>query len=339
MATTKPFAYNTGSTITGTSQFGDIAVGTADQNYSGNFGGVPWWMGPDEDLGYVIAVPISGNTHPTPIPGVTASLGFYRTNTFTDNAFISLSQYVANKNGTPQTFSSATEASVWLANNGFWSSYVTPLLYLDAGNPASYPTTGTTWTDLVGGKQFTLYNSPTYSSSNGGYLSFDSGLQQYGEATTSLPSLSTWSVGVWHYYTGTNVGEGMCIVTEVYPGTTGYINYSLGDNQGIGFSSGFFDISAWRTSNVYNLTPNNWYYIVGTYDGTTNKLYVNNSLVASDNFTGTPLSSDGGIRLMRRWDLPDYWGGYLSTVGIYNTALDPTQISSIWNSTKSRYGL
>jgi hypothetical protein len=339
MATTNPFAYNTGSTIGGTTQVGSLAVGTTNQNYSGNIGGVPWWMGPDEELGYVIAHPVPSNTQPTQIPGTFASLGFDRTKDFLDSSFINLAEYVTRKYSTPQTFSSATDASIWLTNNGFWNSYITPLLYLDAGNPLSYSGTGTIWTDLVGGKQFTLYNSPTYSSSNGGYLSFDSGLQQYGETTTSLPNLSTWSVGVWHYYTGTNIGDGMCIVTEVYPGTTGHINYSLGDNQGSGFSSGFFDISAWRTSGVYTLTPNNWYYIVGTYDGTTNKLYVNNSLVASDNFTGTPLSSDGGIRLMRRWDLPDYWGGYLSTVGIYNKALDSTQISSIWNSTKSRYGL
>jgi hypothetical protein len=46
-------------------------------------------------------------------------------------------------------------------------------LYLDAGNPASYPGSGSTWTDLVAAKAFTLYNSPTYSSNNGGYLNFN----------------------------------------------------------------------------------------------------------------------------------------------------------------------
>jgi hypothetical protein len=42
---------------------------------------------------------------------------------------------------------------------------------------------------------------------------------------------------------------------------------------------------------------------------------------------------------MRRWDNAEYWGGYLATVGIYNKALDSSQISNIWNTTKSRYGL
>jgi hypothetical protein len=65
MSTTRPFAYNTGTTIGGTSQVGDIAVGTTNQAYSTNIGGIPWWMGPDEDTGFVITVPVSGNTQPT----------------------------------------------------------------------------------------------------------------------------------------------------------------------------------------------------------------------------------------------------------------------------------
>lgn len=67
MATTTPLAYNTGSPISGTTQVGNLAVGTTQQNYSSSPGNVKWWMGPDEDLGYVIGYPVSGNTQPTPI--------------------------------------------------------------------------------------------------------------------------------------------------------------------------------------------------------------------------------------------------------------------------------
>jgi len=63
-------------------------------------------------------------------------------------------------------------------------------------------------------------------------------------------------------------------------------------------------------------------------------------LISSTSTTGSqPSSGNQGIRLMRRWDDNDYWGGYLSTVGIYDKALTSGQISSIFNSTKSRYGL
>ena len=53
------------------------------------------------------------------------------------------------------------------------------VLALDAGNLKSYPTTGTTWTDLSGrGNTGTLTNGPTYSSANGGSIVFD-GVNDY----------------------------------------------------------------------------------------------------------------------------------------------------------------
>ena len=50
----------------------------------------------------------------------------------------------------------------WQVGPG-WSigAQPTPVLSLDAGNPASYPGSGTTWTDTVGGIPFTLNNGPT----------------------------------------------------------------------------------------------------------------------------------------------------------------------------------
>ena len=48
------------------------------------------------------------------------------------------------------------------------------ILNLDAGNVASYPGSGTTWTDLSGnGNNGTLINGPTFNSSNGGSILFD----------------------------------------------------------------------------------------------------------------------------------------------------------------------
>jgi hypothetical protein len=533
MSATNPFAYNTGSTIGGTTQVGSLAVGTTDQNYSGNLGGVPWWMGPDEELGYVIAHPVPSNTQPTPItanriylsptykgtdiqlsnnnqtasqlfgyqqsvlgvnpigttdkvmfsilctlanPGAApdshfvgvgyttmnysgnpyggfpgndnqsmgygsagdiwyngsvyqggfetwgnndiidividnntnnlwvrvnggnwnnnpsanpatgsngietiggpfypvlcpayegtmiiqnspvysvpsgynflatlASVGFYRTNDFLDSSFINLSEYVTRKYSTPQTFSSATEASIWLTNNGFWNSYITPVLYLDAGNPLSYPGSGTTWIDLIGGKTFNLINGPTYNSGNGGRIQFTPSSGQYAQCSTSLPSLNTWSVGVWHYYTGQNTGTSPNIVSEIFTG--GFINYILGNGSDTSpnLQTGFWMAPGWiLTENGYTLAANNWYYIVGTYDGNTLSLYVNNTLVESTSgLVYTPQSSNSGIFLMSRWDNQpsELWGGYLSTVGIYDKSLTSTQISSIWNSEKSRYGL
>jgi hypothetical protein len=119
MASVRPFAYNPippNSLISGTTQVGDLAVGVPLTGFTNT---PQYWNGPDEDLGYVIAVPVSGNTQPTPISGVTASIGFYRSDDLTNNSFIDLTNSIFN-----QSFSSANEASTWLTNNGYWNSYI-----------------------------------------------------------------------------------------------------------------------------------------------------------------------------------------------------------------------
>jgi hypothetical protein len=341
MATSRNFAYNTGSIITGATQYGNLAIGVTLSSYGDNPGGVKWWCGPDEDLGYVIAHTVPSGNQPNP-KGLSCSVGFWRTTDLSDISFLTLvSQTVG------QSFATASTAATWLNSNGYWTSYssmsiVTSglVLNLDAGDPLSYPGSGTTWTDTVGSKTFTLFNNPTYNSNNGGYLLFSPASSQYAQSTSLPSSLSTWTIEVWHYYTGTNNGSLPSIITELFPGVTSKINFNLGSvfTSPGGLESGFFD-GSWRVTTSYSLTANNWYHIVGTYDGVTNKLYINNTLVRTSSFTGTPTSSQGGIRLMRRWDLPDYWGGRLSVVRIYTGDILATGVTQNWNAQKSRFEL
>ena len=46
MATSRPFAYNTGTTIDGTIQVGNLAIGTTRANYL-PIGDIKWWNGPE----------------------------------------------------------------------------------------------------------------------------------------------------------------------------------------------------------------------------------------------------------------------------------------------------
>lgn len=336
-------AFTNGSPISGFKNVGKIAIdinpGLGDYSLGNFVGGV---SGSYDSIGYVIISDTTtagvvgrttgGNTT-GPAPADTPT--FWVSATKDDAGFLSLFNRLPVR-ANLVAFTDPFEASAWLRMNGYWTNYVTPVLSLDAGNYING-----NWIDSIGGKQFTLYNSPTLGSNNGGYFNFSATSSQYAECSTSLPDLSQWSIGVWHYYTGTNVGSGACIVTEHYTG--GNINFSLGDNYNAGLlSSGFFD-GAWRNSGqngAYTLTPNNWYYIVGTYDGYTLNLYINNSSsVGYVSYVGIPLSSQSGIRLMSRWDNNSYWGGKLAKVDIYDGALSTTQIDSIWNSNKSRFGL
>ena len=118
MPTTRLFAYNSGTTISGTLQVGDIAVGVSTSlNYSQNAGGVRWWNGPDEDLGYVIAHTTPSGTQPNP-DNVPAYIGFWRTTSKTENSLISLTNSLF---GT--SYTTGGQCKTYLNDNGYWTSY------------------------------------------------------------------------------------------------------------------------------------------------------------------------------------------------------------------------
>jgi hypothetical protein len=140
MATARPFAYNPSLlTLSGTINVGSICIGVDPLNvYVDNYGGLTWWNGPNEELGYVIAVPVPSNTQPTPYPGVFASVGFWGTaifsSPFSDTTFVNLVNQVFN-----QSFTTGPAASSWLTTNGYWNSY--PILSnSDAANYVSQVT-------------------------------------------------------------------------------------------------------------------------------------------------------------------------------------------------------
>ena len=219
---------------------------------------------------------------------------------------------------------------------------LTPLLSLDAGNPASYPGSGTVWTDTIGSMPFTLVNGPTYNSANGGYIQFTPSSGQYAYSTTNLGTLANWSIEAWHYYDGTNTSSGPNIFTE-YSYTGGTINLGLGWGNGSGADN---ELQAWwygpgfQGTPSYSLTPGAWYQIVGTFDGTTLNLYVNNTLVR------TAVAPPGGAAnpaigygLMTRWDPGGLWGGRLAIVNVYNSALSGAEVAQNFNYYRSRFGL
>jgi hypothetical protein len=117
MATSRPFAYNTGSTITGTEQVGNLAIGVPTSGFEST--GIQWWNGPDEDLGYVIAYPQSGGTQPTPYGGQ-GHVQFWRTKAFTDQEFLALCNSVIKT----ENFTDVSVAKNYLNNNGYWTSFV-----------------------------------------------------------------------------------------------------------------------------------------------------------------------------------------------------------------------
>ena len=215
-------------------------------------------------------------------------------------------------------------------------------VYLDAANTSSYAGTGATWYDLMRNRNFTLQNAPTFlPNTAGGSFSFVPSSSHYATAS-SLSTLSNWTIELWHYYTGANSGNYPTLITEVYPGANSKINFNIGCTTNSSSNSDMrtaFFTGAWQQTTGFTLTSGNWYQIVGTYDLNNIKMYINGVLQITSDNTNSPTSSTGGIILMKRWDLAEYWGGYLSTVKIYNRALDSGEVLQNYNATKGRYGL
>ena len=168
MPTSRPFAYNTGSAIAGTQQFGSLAVGTPTSGVTGN---PRWWNGPDEELGYVIAQSVPENTQPAP-DGSTASIGFFRSTALTESSFIQIAQRVSVN----QTFATGNDAYLWLTGNSYWSSWV----YSAASSAVTFSQTftsgaapGTTienaWTTFRGQLTGTYTKFDFFSSNGQGY--------------------------------------------------------------------------------------------------------------------------------------------------------------------------
>jgi len=74
---------------------------------------------------------------------------------------------------------------------------------------------------------------------------------------------------------------------------------------------------------------NEWVYAVGTYDGTTMKLYANGSLLVSSAISNTiSVTTDARIG-NKSWTDGDYMNGNLANVAIWNRALSSDEINSV----------
>jgi hypothetical protein len=121
------------------------------------------------------------------------------------------------------------------------------------------------------------------------------------------------------------------------------LNFSIGTNNApvnLNLSVGFYD-GTWRATTGVVPQVGVWYQVVGTYDGSVVRQYVNG--VASGgtvNYVGTP-ESGGEVRLMRRWDSALTSGnltdGDLAIVKIYNGPISAEEVLNSYNTTYTRF--
>ncbi|HAJ80127.1 MAG TPA: hypothetical protein DCO75_10180 [Fibrobacteres bacterium] len=80
---------------------------------------------------------------------------------------------------------------------------------------------------------------------------------------------------------------------------------------------------------------NNWYHFVGTYDGTTQKSYVNGNLINSQNATLSYSDLDrvliGASKQTSTGALTQFWSGKIDDIRIYSRALSSTEILALYH--------
>jgi hypothetical protein len=221
------------------------------------------------------------------------------------------------------------------------------VLNLDAGNTASYPGSGTTWTDLSGnGNTGTLTNGPTYNSANGGSIVFD-GSNDY---VTLLDSDN------WHFSSGNFTAE-----CWVYPTASPAQPILVGQWDGFGGGAGLSWVMLLSNNSNRHLRAaisstgsgvdfdlisstslglNQWNHCAFVRTGSTFTLYLNGVSVASTTNSNALFNATNSLTIGASSSNTQPFNGRISNVKIYKgKGLTATEISQNYNALALRFGL
>ncbi len=211
------------------------------------------------------------------------------------------------------------------------------VFYLDAGYTASYPGSGTTWSNISGiGTNATLVNGPSFNNQDGGSIVFD-GLDDYASCNFTIGT-GDFTFSVWMKKT-TNVSNLEFVMgrysDQVARGAMlffngGTLRFRLG-----GSPSGQF-----VESNLGNVTDGTWKNITCSVTRTGNMVsYINGIPLVTTNASTQQGSISNSTIIGSLFGTGWFLSGNLATVSTYNKALSATEILQNYNAQKARFGL
>lgn len=219
------------------------------------------------------------------------------------------------------------------------------VLSLDAGLASSYPGSGSTWTDVSGNSNNgTLINSPTYSTTNGGYLSFN-GTNQYVNISnsSSLQVGATFTVCAW--VRPTTLAARYAIFSTRANSAAGGWQLEIGSTGGGSLSTNriaFTGVGTWLAETFDNvIATNQWYYICLTkVNNATNggTFYINGASVTNRQTNAYTISNNNDPKRIATSNGTELFTGDIAEVTVYNTALNAAQIFQNYNSTCGLFG-
>lgn len=219
------------------------------------------------------------------------------------------------------------------------------VLALDAGNPKSYPGSGTTWNDISGnGNNFTL-SGTDYISTNPSHFSLlnDEVDQIYNSSFSFGGSTAIMTVSCWVRFDDINSSSGVISYAEIGQSANQYLIYYSGSTIPKRFEL-WFDNT--QVNINYTLTSSVWYNIANVVSSTNNILYLNGQEIQSVSKSGTSLEGVGYMIFGQEQD--SVGGGFqtnqdligdIAQVSIYNRALTSQEIQQNFNALRSRFSI
>jgi hypothetical protein len=218
------------------------------------------------------------------------------------------------------------------------------VLYLDAGTSTSYSGTGNTWTDLSGNNNNgTLTNGPTYSSANGGSLSFD-GVNDYvnigiGKGVNQFSGDFAVSAWVFRNAGGPTLGN---VIGDYYTGSVATTNeWQLMMSSTAQFNFYRVGSSYVIPNTASGYSASQWINVVVSRIGSTISMYANNNLIASTTNSEVFGTATGNLNIgIDGNNSSEPLCANISNVMIYkNKGLTATEVSQNFNALRSRYGI
>ena len=213
------------------------------------------------------------------------------------------------------------------------------VLALDAANTKSYSGSGTTWNDLSGNGNHGTNANMTFETDKGGVFDFNNSNSESTIANSdSLNPVSQLTLEAVVNFDGNSndfIFEKGNVNSQysIFSHSTDLVFRTV--HQGV---AGYDSLYAYKTQGITN---GQYHHVLGSYNGSTKKTYIDGREVATKNKTGNLVTTTPGA------SVGDFggastgypFGGKIALVRVYNIGLTASQVKQNFEAVRSRFGL